>query len=402
MNFLSDPVPFLTDWLNGLLAGWGLSTGLVHFISYIIGGGILATAAMLLVLFLIWLERKLIGRIQDRLGPNRVGPFGLFQTLADMLKIFIKEHITPEGADRVPYELGPVLSVAAVLMVWAVLPFARTTMGTDLSVGLLFIFAVGSIGELAVILAGWGSNNKYALLGSFRAVALLISYSIPMLIVLLVPVMLAGSLRLNDLVQAQNVWYIVLAPVPALIFFISSVAEVGRSPFDLTEAESEIVSGFNIEYSGLKFGMFYVADFLHAFTISLIFSTIFLGGWRGPAAEQIPILGFVYYLVKTSVVYFLVVLMRGTLPRLRIDQMNNLNWKFLTPFSLLSVIVFALADKILPNSLTLGRVLVLLAANALILVAMLGGMNWFSAHRRRPVVVTRRRHEIAPHKDVSA
>lgn len=402
MNFLSDPVHFLTDWLNGLLSGWGLSTGLVHFISYIIGGGILATAAMLLVLFLIWLERKLIGRIQDRLGPNRVGPFGLFQTLADMLKIFIKEHITPEGADRVPYELGPVLSVAAVLMVWAVLPFTRTTMGTDLSVGLLFIFAVGSIGELAVILAGWGSNNKYALLGAFRAVALLISYSIPMLVVLLVPVMLAGSLRMNDLVQAQNVWYIVLAPVPALIFFISSVAEVGRSPFDLTEAEFEIVSGFNIEYSGLKFGMFYVADFLHAFTISLIFSTIFLGGWRGPAAEQIPILGFVYYLVKTSVVYFLVVLMRGTLPRLRIDQMNNLNWKFLTPFSLFSVIVFALADKILPNSLTLGRVLVLLAANALILAAMVGGMNWFSAHRRRPVVVTRRRHEIAPHKDVSA
>ena len=402
MIFLSDPVPFLTDWLNGLLAGWGLSTGLVHLISYIIGGGILATGAMLLVLFLIWLERKLIGRIQDRLGPNRVGPYGIFQTLADMLKIFIKEHITPEGADRVPYELGPVLSVAAVLMVWAVLPFARTTMGADLSVGLLFIFAVGSIGELAVILAGWGSNNKYALLGAFRAVALLISYSIPMLIVLLVPVMLAGSLRLNDLVQAQSVWFIVLAPVPALIFFISSVAEVGRSPFDLTEAESEIVSGFNIEYSGLKFGMFYVADFLHAFTISLIFSTIFLGGWRGPGAVQIPILGFVYYLIKTSVVYFLVVLMRGTLPRLRIDQMNNINWKFLTPFSLLSVIVFALAAKIIPGDLSVGKVLVLLVANALILALMVGAMNWFSARRPRPVVVSRRRHEMAPNKDVSA
>jgi NADH-quinone oxidoreductase subunit H len=401
MNFLSDPVPFLTDWLNGLLAGWGLPAVLVHLISYVIGGGILATGAMLLVLFLIWLERKLIGRIQDRLGPNRVGPFGLFQTLADMLKIFIKEHITPEGADKVPYELGPVLSVAAVLMVWAVLPFASTTRGTDLSVGLLFIFAVGSIGELAVILAGWGSNNKYALLGAFRAVALLISYSIPMLIVLLVPVMLAGSLSLNQLVLSQNVWYIVVAPLPALIFFISSVAEVGRSPFDLTEAESEIVSGFNIEYSGLKFGMFYVADFLHAFTISLIFATIFLGGWRGPGAMQIPILGFVYYLIKTSVVYFLVVLMRGTLPRLRIDQMNNINWKFLTPFSLLSVIVFALAAKAFPGSL-LGHILVLLAANALILALMLWAMNWFSAHRKRPVVVSHRRHEILPNKDVSA
>ncbi len=402
MNFLIDPVPFITNWLNGLLASWGLPIDLVHFISYIIGGGILATGAMLFVLFLIWLERKIIGRIQDRLGPNRVGPFGIFQTVADMLKIFIKEHITPEGADRVPYELGPVLSVAAVLMVWAVLPFARTTMGSDLSVGLLFIFAVGSIGELAVILSGWGSNNKYALLGAFRAVALLISYSIPMLIVLLIPVMLAGSLRLNDIVQAQNVWYIVLAPLPALIFFVSSVAEVARSPFDLTEAESEIVSGFNIEYSGLKFGMFYVADFLHAFTISLIFATIFLGGWRGPGAEQIPILGFVYYLIKTSVAYFLVILMRGTLPRLRIDQMNDFNWKFLTPFSLLSVVVFALAAKIFPASFTLGRVLVLLAANAIILVAMIGAENWFTAHRKRPVVVSHRRHEIAPHKDVTA
>ncbi len=148
--------------------------------------------------------------------------------------------------------------------------------------------------------------------------------------------------------------------------------------------------------------MFYVADFLHAFTISLIFATIFLGGWRGPGAVQIPILGFVYYLVKTSVVYFMVVLMRGTLPRLRIDQMNNINWKFLTPFSLLSVIVFALAAKILPNSQVAGRILVFLAANALILALMIWAMNWFSAHRKRPVVVSHRRHEIAPNKDVSA
>jgi NADH-quinone oxidoreductase subunit H len=402
MSFFKDPVPFLTEWLRSLLAGWGLNQGLVQFISYVIGGFVLATGAMLFVIFLIWVERKIIGRIQDRLGPNRIGPWGIFQSIADMLKIFTKEHIIPNGVDRIPYEIGPVLSVAAVLMVWAVLPFTQTSMGSNLSVGVLFVFAVGGLGELAVILSGWGSNNKYAFLSAFRAVALLISYSVPMVISLLVPVMLAGSLRLNSIVEAQNLWYILLAPIPALVFFISSVAEVGRSPFDMAEAESELVSGFNIEYSGLKFGMFYVADFLHAFTISLLFATFFLGGWRGPFTEQVPILGFVYYLAKTSVVYFLVILMRGTLPRFRIDQMNNLNWKFLTPFSLLAVMVFSLAAKLVPAGQTWLQVIILLAANALIGAAMLAAARQFFIRRKRPVVVSNRRHNTMPHKDVSA
>jgi len=402
MGFIADPLPFITQWLNGLLSGLGLSPELVRLISYVIGGFILATCAMLLVLFLIWVERKIIGRIQDRLGPNRVGPWGIFQSIADMLKIFLKELIVPAAADRIPFIMAPVLSVAAVLFVWAVLPFTKSSMGTDLSVGILFLFAAGSFGELAVILAGWGSNNKYALLGAFRAVALLVSYSVPMIVALLVPVMFAGSFRLNALVQAQDVWFIVLAPIPALIFFISSVAEVGRAPFDLVEAESELVSGFNVEYSGLMFGMFYVADFLHAFTISLLFSTLFLGGWRGPGAEQIPILGFGYFFLKTAVAYFLVILMRGTLPRLRIDQMNDFNWKFLTPFALLSVAVFAVAGKLVPPEMTLLRAIVLLVANAIVLAGMLLFARWAMARRKRPRVVSRKRQWTVAHKDVSS
>jgi NADH-quinone oxidoreductase subunit H len=401
MGFLADPLPFITQWLSGILASLGLPPALILLISYVIGGFILATCAMLLVLLLIWVERKIIGRIQDRLGPNRVGPWGILQSFPDMLKIFLKELIIPTGADLIPFIIAPVLSVAAVLFVWAVLPFTKTSMGVDLSVGVLFLFAAGAFGELAIILAGWGSNNKYALVGAFRAVALLVSYSVPMIIVLLVPVMLTGSLRLNELVQAQDVWFIVLAPIPALIFFISSVAEVGRAPFDLVEAESELVSGFNVEYSGLMFGMFYVADFLHAFTISLLFSTLFLGGWRGPGAEQIPILGFGYFFLKTAVVYFLVILMRGTLPRLRIDQMNDFNWKFLTPFALLSIVVFAVAGKLVPAEMFFLRVVVLLVANAIILAGMLLFAHWATGQQKRPLVVSSKRQWTVAHKDIS-
>lgn len=345
MSFFRDPVVFLTQWLNGVLAGWGLPPAWVQVISFTIGGAILATGAMLFVTILIWGERKLLGRVQDRYGPNRLGPWGIFQSFADMLKIFIKEHITPVGVDLIPYNLAPILSVAAVLMVWSVIPLSMTMYGVDLSVGLLYFVAVGALGELGIIMAGWGSNNKYALLGAFRAVAQLISYEVPMVVSLLVPVMLAGSLSMNEIVKQQNIWVIFISPLAALIFFVTQIAEVGRAPFDLVEAESELVAGFNIEYSGLKFGMFFVAEFVHAFTVALIFTTLFLGGWRGPGAEQYPLLGFIYLMLKTTIVYFIAILMRGSLPRFRIDQMMDVNWKLLTPLSLILIAVTALAVK---------------------------------------------------------
>lgn len=368
MGFLFDPVTSISDWLLSLLINWGLSPFWIQLIMFILGAAILSLGAMLFTIFLIWLERKLGGRIQDRIGPNRVGPWGLFQPFADMVKIFTKEYITPLGSDPVLFNLAPILAIAAVLAMWAVIPLSSTVYGVNINIGVLYVLAVGAIGELGIIFAGFGSNNKYALLGGFRSVALLISYTAPMSIALLVPVMLTGSMGLNDIAGAQNVWYIVQAPLAALVFFIASIAENGRAPFDLIEADSEIVAGFNIEYSGLKFGMFYVADFLHAFTAALIFTTIFLGGWRGPGAELYPVLGFLYLLIKTALVYFLTILIRFSLPRLRIDQMMAFNWKYLTPIALVSLLVTSIIHKAIPAGTGWLRIAILLVANLLIFI----------------------------------
>lgn len=367
MSFWRDPVKFIIDWVLGLLASTGLPEQWATVVGFVIGAFILAAGAMFFVVFLIWYERKLIGRIQDRFGPNRVGPWGIFQPIADMLKIFTKELITPVGVDWFAYNLAPVLTVAAVLMMWAVTPFSKTVFGVNLEVGILFLIAVGGLGELGIILAGWGSNNKYALVGALRAVASLISYEIPLVISALIPVMLAGTMSLVGIVEAQSVWFIVWAPAAAIIFFISSVAETGRAPFDLAEAESEIVAGYNVEYSGLKFGMFFVGEFLHAFTSSFVFVTVFLGGWRGPGAEEIPVLGFVYFVIKTFIVYFLLILFRGTNPRFRLDQLMNFNWKLLTPLALVVVMVTALVNRMFANSQDWLRIGALFVANILVL-----------------------------------
>ena len=365
-SFWADPIGFVILWFISLLQGWGLPGDLVLLISYVVGALLLATSSLLLVIFLIWVERKIGGRVQDRLGPNRVGPYGLIQPIADMLKIFTKEFITPDGADKLVYNLAPILSVGSVIMIWAVVPFAINLYGSNLNVGVLYIVAVGGLGELGIILAGWGSNNKFALLGAFRAVAQLLSYEVPMVASLLIPVMLAGSMNLNEIVRAQTVPFIVMAPIAALIFFISSIAENGRAPFDLLEAEFEIVAGFNVEYSGLKFGFFFVGDFLHAFTLALLFAVIFLGGWNGPAADSIPILGFVYLMIKTTIVYFLGLLVRFSLPRFRIDQMMALNWKVLVPLSLATLMLTAIFDKLAPAGNLLVQVIVLVLVNLII------------------------------------
>ncbi|NJD57818.1 MAG: NADH-quinone oxidoreductase subunit NuoH [Anaerolineae bacterium] len=345
MNFLSDPVNFIANWLNTLLVNIGLSQAAATTILTFIGAFLVGVFGFSLVIFTIWLERKLYARIQDRLGPNRVGPWGVFQTFPDMVKIFTKEYITPIGADKVTYNLAPILSVSAVLLIWAVLPFAKTIVGSDVNVGVLYLVAVGGIGALGIILAGWSSNNKYSLLGAFRAVAQIVSYEVPMVLALLVPVLLGRTMGVNSLVNSQVVWFVIMSPIAAFIFFTSSIAETGRAPFDLLEAESEIVAGYQTEYSGLKFGMFYVGEFLHAFTISALTATLFLGGWRGPWAEQVPILGGAWFFIKAFLVYFVVVLIRISMPRLRIDQMLNFNWKFLTPLALVLLVLTAIVDK---------------------------------------------------------
>jgi NADH-quinone oxidoreductase subunit H len=363
-KLLSDPVGTIRALLVSALAGLGLAPAAVDVILMMLAVLLIASLALVLPLFLIWFERRIVARMQDRVGPNRVGPQGLLQTIADALKLMIKEDITPLGADRLVYNIAPVLSVVAAISMWAVVPFAINIYGSSLNVGALYIVAVGSLGTLAIMMGGWSSNNKYALLGAFRTVAQLVSYEAPMILSLLVPVILARSMDLNEIVKSQTVWFVVSAPIAALIFFISSVAEVGRTPFDLLEAESEIVAGFHIEYSGMKFAMFFVAEFLHAFTVGALTAVLFLGGWRGPFADQVPLLGVVYFIFKAFAGYFVIVLMRAALPRIRIDHMLDLNWKFLVPVALAAVVVTIVTDKaIAPEAAPWVRAGVLFLAN---------------------------------------
>jgi NADH-quinone oxidoreductase subunit H len=334
---------------------------------------IISTFCLTIVLFVIWLERKLISRFQDRIGPNRVGGrYGLLQSVADALKLLTKEIITPSGADRLIYNLAPLLIVMTALLGWAVIPFAPGVIGTDLDVGVFYVLAISSVSVITYLLAGWGSNNKYALLGAFRAVAQLVSYEVPMVMALLIPVLLAGSMSTQRIVAEQSVWYILVVPLSALIFYISALAELGRTPFDLLEAESEIVAGYHTEYSGMKFAMFMLAEFISALFMASLFTTIYLGGWRGPGAVEFPILGLVYFFLKTFLVYFTFVWVRATLPRLRIDQLLNFNWKVLVPVTLVLLMVVAVVVKILPEDISdWGAAVVLFGANILVgLVAL--------------------------------
>jgi NADH-quinone oxidoreductase subunit H len=363
----------MTDFLRDI----GLSHGLAVLIAKTIGVFVVGAFGLLWTLLGIWIERKLAGRFQDRLGPNRVGPFGIVQSIADTVKIIIKEDIMNTGVDRWVFNIAPILSVTSVILLWAVIPFSTAWIGSNLDIGVLYLVAVGGLGTVAVIMAGWSSNNKYALVSAFRAVAQLISYEVPMVMALLVPVLLSGSMSTQGIVHSQHIMYLFAVPVTVLIFLTSSQAETGRGPFDLLEAESELVSGFHIEYSGMKFGMFYVAEFLHAFTAGVLAAVLFLGGWKGPFAEDVAILGFFYLMLKSLFVYFVLIWVRMTLPRLRIDHLLQFNWKFLVPASLVNLLVVAFVWKIIPNTdeinsfgEALGPTVILFLVNvAMILVA---------------------------------
>lgn len=350
MTFWKDPVNFIAAWLTGLLTGWGLTESLAHVLINLIGIVVLVTAVMVLDILLVWVERKVAARFQDRLGPNRLGPFGLIQPLADIIKLILKEDITPSGADKLVYNLAPILALTSVLLLWAILPLAPVIFGIDLNVGVLYLIAAGAIGTLAIILAGWASNNKYALLGAFRQVATMCSYEIPMVVTMLIPTILAGTMGINQIVQSQGVWYVLLAPLAVIIFLVSAVAELGRAPFDLNEAESEIVAGFHIEYTGMKFGLFYASELLHAFTFGGFAAALFFGGWRGPYAEQFPLLGVVYFFIKSLIGYWVFMWIKYSMPRVRIDHMLIFNWKLLTPLAFVLLMVTAVTKALLAGT----------------------------------------------------
>ncbi len=320
----------------------GVNRDLANLLTSLGAAVLVATVPLITVIFLIWIERKVAARVQDRLGPNRVGPFGLLQSVADAVKMITKEDITPTGADKFIYNLAPIIAFASVILIWAVIPFTPLHIGADLSIGILYFVAVASIGTIKIMIAGWSSNNKYALLGAFRTIAQLLSYEVPLVLALLIPVMISGSMSMQEITRQQGqMWFFFMAPVAAIMFFIANLAETGRAPFDLLEAESEIIAGYNIEYSGFKWGMFMASEFTHAFTACLLTAVVFLGGWWGPGVEQIPVLGIVYIGLKTGVVYLFALVLRSTVPRVRIDQLMMLNWKWLVPISVANVILTA-------------------------------------------------------------
>jgi NADH-quinone oxidoreductase subunit H len=297
-------------------------------------------------------ERRFLARLQSRIGPNRTGKFGLLQPVADAVKLIFKEEMIPTNADKLIFVLAPVITVIPSLIVLAVIPmgepirlFGReiALYISDINVGVVYILAVTSISVYGITLAGWSSNNKYALLGGLRATAQMISYELALGLSFVGPVVIAGSLSLLDIVHAQQstAWFVLLQPAAFIIFFFASIAEINRAPFDMPEAEQELTAGYHTEYSGMKFALFFMAEYIKMIAISVIGSTLFLGGFDGPFVDQFPLLGPLYLFAKTFIWLGVLIWVRATWPRLRYDRLMQLGWKILFPLALLNVVVTA-------------------------------------------------------------
>jgi len=313
---------------------------------------VLLVFALLTIMFLTWMERKVVAMVQARYGPMVTGPRGLLQPVMDGVKLIGKEDIIPAKADRWVFTLAPFLVFIPALLIFIPLPFGESLIISDLNVGLLYIIAISAASPIAILLAGWASNNKYSLMGAMRAVAQDISYTIPLALSAIAIVLFTGSLSTVDIVTAQNgtwfgfipKWFIFLQPLGFILFLIASIAEMGRIPFDFQESEQELVAGFFTEYSGMKFAMFFLAEYAHLFSVSAIVVTLFLGGWSFPylsllPAAVIPLVSLGVFLVKTYAVIFFAMWLRDTVPRVRIDQLLNLGWKIMIPLALLNLLV---------------------------------------------------------------
>lgn len=315
-----------------------LSPLLLEILMIILWGTVVILFISVNALFLVWMERKVSARIQLRQGPLHVGWQGTLQTIADAIKLLSKELVFPHDADKFVYALAPVLAFAPLLSAFIILPFGPGLVIRDLNVGFLFVFALTNITFIGIFIAGWSSNSKYALIGSMRAVAQNISYEIPLILATMGVVLGVGSMKLTDIVAAQSgMWFVLTQPVAFIIFFCSALAEANRAPFDIPEAESELVAGFHTEYSGMRFALFFLGEYTAIFISSAIAVVLFLGGWQGPFFP-----GPLWFLLKIYFVVFLVMWVRWTFPRLRSDQLMSFAWKVLIPFALVNLFVTAL------------------------------------------------------------
>jgi NADH-quinone oxidoreductase subunit H len=343
-----------TKWIDTSL-NQAMSPGWATFTELVIVGVLILLFYALVGLFLVYAERKVCAFMQNRLGPNRVGPFGIFQTIADLIKLLFVELVQIKKADKVLFNLAPFIVIIASFMAIAAIPFAKGLHAIDLNIGVLYVVAVSSMGVIGVLLAGWSSNNKYSLIGAMRSGAQIVSYELSVGLSLITIVVLAGSMQLSTIVEAQrNGWFIFTGHIPAIIafvlFIVSSTAETNRGPFDLAEAESELTAGFHTEYSGIKFAFFFLAEYMNMFIVASIAATVFMGGWMplhvgnwdgfNRIMDFIP--PFIWYLGKTAFVIFIMMWFKWTFPRLRIDQLLTLEWKYLLPINLVNVLIMAL------------------------------------------------------------
>ena len=375
-----------TSHFRGWTQEQGIHSAVPYLVTALFGGlGILSLVGGWLVIG-VWVERRLIAKFQIRQGPNRVGPFGLLQPIADAIKLLQKEVLIPIGADRFLFFLPPILIFIPAMLGWGPVPWAPQMSYTDINVGVVYTIAISSLGVLAVFLAGWSSNNHYALLGAMRTVAMMVSYEIPISISLLAIVLLTGSLQLSEIVvwQSQHyLWMIVLLPFAAFTFFFASTAEINRTPNDIGEAESEIVAGFHTEFSGMKAGLFLAVELGHALLLGAMMSTFFLGGYTFFGLEMwIP--GYLILGVKTLLAYSVLVWLRATLPRFRLDQLMAFAWKFLIPLSIIQLLVVAVESTIivqsgLPEVITIGSSILVNGA-----LTFFGVRAWANAIGYRP------------------
>ncbi len=325
------------DWIDWL-QGFNLASSLIIILDSLIGIILMLIFVFPIVIIFIWLERRFIAWMQLRPGPNRCGPFGLLQPIADAIKTLIKELIMPAKGDKLVHWLAPVVLFFSGLMLFAVIPIGKGHLGAlaDLNIGILYIVAIGSLSVTAIFMAGWSSNNKFALLGAMRAVAQLVSYEVPMVFSIVGVVLIVGSLQMSEIVGQQSYPFILVQPLGCFIYFIGAMAELNRSPMDQIEAESELTTGYFTEYSGMKFATFFLGEYIGTLAIATIVTTLFLGGWKGPF---LPV--WFWFVFKVFAVFIFILWMRATLIRVRIDQIMAFSWKFLLPMALINIFVTA-------------------------------------------------------------
>ncbi|MCX6002733.1 MAG: NADH-quinone oxidoreductase subunit NuoH [Chloroflexi bacterium] len=327
----------LLDQFQLLLKAANWPDWAVYLTPAVVGILLIIVFILTVVIVFIWWERRLLGRFQIRTGPNRCGPEGIFQPIATAIKILLKEDLVPEKADKLLHFIAPVIVFVPILLIFAVIPISEGAILVDLNVGIIFVIAISSISVIGIFMASWASNNKYSLIAGMRAIAQMVSYELPVVLSLVGVALVAGSFSMIKIVESQTIPYILLQPLGFMIFFLGCLAEMNRCPFDLLEADSEIVAGYHIEYSGMKFAMFYLGEYGIALAYAGVITTLFLGGWQGPLLPPL-----IWFIIKVFMIFSVIIWMRATLPRLRVDQLMSFAWKFLLPMAVINMLIIAI------------------------------------------------------------